>query len=101
MTTLHIDNTVRDYASWKAVFDKYDTFRAEQGVRSYRLARHADDPNRLMIDLDFDTLPEAQAFAESLRKIWASPQSQTQLVDHTAPQMLELIEERSPVRSGG
>ena len=99
MTTLHIENTVRDYASWKAVFDKYDAFRAQHGVRSYRLSRHAADANQLMIDLEFDTLPEAQAFAEALRKVWASPQSQEQLVEHTAPQLLEVLEQRSPVAS--
>jgi quinol monooxygenase YgiN len=101
MTTLHIENTVRDYQTWKDVFDKYDAFRAEHGVQSYRLSRFADDPNRLMIDLDFDSLPEAQAFAAALRKIWASPQSRAQLVDHTVPHVLEVIEQRSPVASVG
>jgi hypothetical protein len=100
MTTLHIENTVRDFQTWKAVFDKYDTFRADHGVQTYRLSRFADDPNRLMIDLDFDSLPEAQAFAEALRKVWASPQSREQLVGHAVPHLLEVIEQRSPVASG-
>jgi hypothetical protein len=99
MTTLHIENTVRDYQTWKAVFDKYDAFRAEHGVQSYRLSRFADDPNRLMIDLDFESLHEAQAFAEALRKVWASPQSRGQLVGHAVPNLLEVIEHRSPVAS--
>ena len=54
--TLHIENTVRDYATWKPVVDKFDRFRADNGVRSYRLSRSVDDGNRVFIDLDFDSV---------------------------------------------
>ncbi|WP_182377300.1 hypothetical protein [Nocardioides sp. WS12] len=94
-TTLHIENTVHDFVAWKEVFDKFDRFRAEQGVRSYRVTRRADDAHEVMIDLDFDSPDEAGAFSVALQKVWATPQSQQHLVRHTPPTMHELIEHRA------
>ena len=99
MTTLHIENEVRDYPRWKAVFDKYDAFRAEHNVRSYRLSHVAGEPNRLMIDLDFDSADDAAVFRTALEKVWASPQSHAELVGHARPVFLEIIEERTPSRA--
>ena len=36
MATLHIENTVRDYASWQEAFDKFERFRAENGVCTFQ-----------------------------------------------------------------
>ena len=52
MTTVHIENTVRDFDTWKANFDKYERFRAEQGVQSYRVSRSLAEPSEVLIDLD-------------------------------------------------
>jgi hypothetical protein len=46
MTTVHIENTVRDFGTWRANFDKYERFRAEQGVQSYRVSRSVTEPER-------------------------------------------------------
>jgi hypothetical protein len=94
MATLHIENTVRDFDEWKAVFDKFDRFRAEKNMRSYRLARQVDDPNKIVIDLDFDTVEDATQFRGALEQIWRTPQSQEQLVDHSAPQLYDVVEQR-------
>ena len=99
MTTLHIENEVRDFTAWKAVFDKYDAFRAEHNVRSYRLSHYAGEPNRLIVDLDFDSADDAATFRAALEKVWASPQSAAQLAGHAKPVFLELIEERTPSRA--
>ncbi|RNL62569.1 hypothetical protein EFK50_12445 [Nocardioides marmoriginsengisoli] len=96
MITLHIENTVHDYESWKAAFDKFDRFRADQGVRSYRLTRRVEDGNQVAIDLTFDTAEEATAFRGALEQIWRTPQSQEQLVAHGSPTLHELVEERVP-----
>jgi hypothetical protein len=95
MATLHIENQVRDYDSWKAVFDKFEQFRAEGGVRSYRVSRHVGDPNRVDVDLDFDNAADAQAFGQALEKIWATPQSQQQLLSHSVPRLLDPVEMRT------
>jgi hypothetical protein len=95
MTTLHVENTVRDYDEWKSVFDKFDRFRDDNQVRSYRVSRFADDPNEVHVDLEFDSRPDAEAFALKLQQIWATPQSQVQLVAHNEPILLETLERKS------
>jgi hypothetical protein len=40
-------------------------------VRRYRVFRPVDNPKYVIIDLDFDGPSEAQAFLESMRKVWS------------------------------
>lgn len=94
MATLHIENTVHDFDEWKAVFDKFDRFRAEKGMRGYRMARLVEDPNVVTIDLDFDSVEEATAFRGALEQIWQTPQSQAQLVSHGTPRLYDVVEQR-------
>ncbi len=95
MTTLHIENQVHDFDAWKEVFDKFDRFRAEQNVRSYRLARSVEDPNRITLDLEFDHAEDAARFRTALQKVWATPQSQAQLVSHGTPLILDVVEDKA------
>lgn len=92
--TLHIQNTVHEFDAWKAVFDKFERFRIEGHVRHVRVSRRSDDPSVVSIDLDFDSTSDAVAFRERLLKVWASPQSQEQLVDHATATVEELVESR-------
>lgn len=96
MTILHIENTIHDFGAWKAAFDKFDRFRADQGVRSYRLSRRADDGNQVVVDLEFDDVEAAHAFRIGLDQIWRTPQSREQLVAHAEPVVYEVVEERVP-----
>jgi ribosomal protein L35AE/L33A len=91
MTTLHIENTVRDYATWQEAFDKFERFRADNGVRSYRICQQASDPNEITIDLEFGSPEEAEAFVPKLQQIWSTPQSKEQLVAHGAPTLMEVV----------
>jgi ribosomal protein L35AE/L33A len=93
-TTVHIVNTVRDYASWQEAFDRFERFRAENGVRSYRICRRSSDPNEVTVDLQFDSRDEAESFVPKLLKIWRTPQSQAHLVSHGAPELLEVLRDR-------
>ena len=85
MNSLLIRNTVRDYESWKAAFDKYERFRQEHGVRSYRVLRKVEDPHDVEVVLDFDDAAAAADFRGRLQQILATPQSRDQLVSHEAP----------------
>jgi hypothetical protein len=91
MTTLHIENTVRDYKSWQEAFDKFERFRADNGVRSYRICRQAGDPNQITVDLEFGSMEEAEAFVPKLEQILGTPQSREQLVAHGAPTLMEVV----------
>ncbi len=91
MTILHIDNTVHDYDTWGEAFDRYEDFRKARGVRSHRIARDATDPQRVLVDLDFDDAAAAIDFRGALQKIWATPLSQQQLVRHVDPIVLDVV----------
>jgi hypothetical protein len=74
----HIENTVQDFDTWKVNFDKYERFRAEQGVQSYRVSRSLSEPNEVLIHLEFCDETAAEAVLPKLEQIMSSPQAQTQ-----------------------
>jgi hypothetical protein len=96
MTTVHIENTVQDFDTWKANFDKFERFRAEQGVQSYRVSRSVTAPNEVLIDLEFRDEIAAQAFLPKLDQIMNSPQARTQLTRHSVPRLYAVVTERVP-----
>jgi ribosomal protein L35AE/L33A len=93
-TTLHIENTVRDYASWQETFDKFERFRADNGVQSYRICRRDSNPNEVTVDLEFGSREDAEAFVPKLLKIWSTPQSKEHLISHGAPELREVMRHR-------
>ena len=100
MTTVHIENTVQDFDTWKVNFDKYERFRAEQGVQSYRVSRSVTEPNEVLIDLEFCDETTAQAFLPKLEQIMSTPQAQAQLVRHSIPRLYAVVTERIPSATG-
>jgi hypothetical protein len=71
MFTLKIEHAIVDFETWKTAFDHDPAGRQQAGVRRYRVFRPVDDPRYVIIDLDFDGAAEAQAFLESLRRLWS------------------------------
>ena len=92
MTTLHIENTVHDYDSWKAAFDKFDRARRDRGVRSYRISRSQQDDGKVLVDLQFDNITRAEEFREFLHGVFRTPQSQDVSLDHSET-VLEVVED--------
>jgi hypothetical protein len=70
MPILRIEHPVRDYEAWKQAFDSDPVGREQGGVRRYRVLRPTDDPNYVLVDLEFDTASEAEAFRTALRELW-------------------------------
>jgi hypothetical protein len=68
MHVLKIEYPVADYDTWRAAFDRDLLDREGSGVRRYRVLRPTDDPNYVMIDLDFDDVGEAQAYLAALQR---------------------------------
>lgn len=74
MTTLHIEHPITDFETWAAAFDRFAGARRQAGVRSHRVQQPVDDPNYVVIDLDFDSAGQATAFLQFLRaSVWAVP----------------------------
>jgi hypothetical protein len=73
---LRIEHTVSNFDSWKTAFDSDPVDRQKSGVRRYRILRPTDDPNYVMIDLEFDGLKQAEDFRSALRNLWGSTEAQ-------------------------
>lgn len=73
MPTLHIQHAVPNFEGWKQAFDNDPMDRKGAGVRRYSVHRAVADPNFVMIDLEFDALPDAERLLEQLRQLWAGP----------------------------
>jgi len=71
MPTLQIQHMTRDFDTWKQSFDSDPIGREQGGVRSYRILRGTDDPNYVVIELEFDSTGEAESFAAKLRELWS------------------------------
>jgi hypothetical protein len=71
MVTLRIQHSVTTFDSWKRAFDADPLDRKGSGVRRFSTHRSVTDPNFVMIDLEFETVAEADAFLEKLRGMWS------------------------------
>jgi len=74
MPILRIQHPVPSYEGWKAAFDSDPVGRERSGVRRYQILRSLDDPNYVMIDLEFDTKSEADALLAAMRQVWSRVQ---------------------------
>lgn len=75
MFILRIEHPVPDFDAWKKEgFDSDPIGREQGGVRRYRILRATDDPNYVMIDLEFDSSSEAEAFRAALQGLWGRVQ---------------------------
>lgn len=76
MATLHIQHPITDFDTWESAFDRFADARRNAGVRAHRVQRPVDDPRFVVVDLDFDSTDEAQAFLSFLStRVWASPET--------------------------
>lgn len=73
MPILRIQHAVLNFDGWKRAFDNDPIDRKTSGVRRYQVHRSIADPNFVMIDLEFDSVAEAERVLEKLRHLWAGP----------------------------
>jgi hypothetical protein len=70
MPILRIEHSVPDFTGWKQAFDSDPVDRKGSGVRRYQVFRSVEDPNYVMIDLEFDSLAEAEGLLAKMRRVW-------------------------------
>jgi hypothetical protein len=73
MIVVRIEHAVPNFEKWKRAFDSDPVDRRGSGVRRYQILRQRDDPNYVMIDLEFDSSAEADVFLRTMEKIWGGP----------------------------
>jgi hypothetical protein len=91
MPTLHIEHAISDFEVWQQAFRRFDRARQEAGVRSHQVRRPVDDEQYVVVDLDFDTVEQAEHFRTFLRQnVWSSSDNSPALVGSPETRILEL-----------
>lgn len=90
MATLHIEHPITDFDTWNAAFERFADARRQAGVRRQRIQRPVDDPAYVVVDLDFDTVAEADKFLGFLRQnVWTSSANAPALAGSPQTRVLE------------
>jgi hypothetical protein len=92
--TLHIEHPITDYDTWSGAFARFADRRREAGVRRWRVTRPLDDPQYILVDLDFDSVEQARAFEGFLRaQVWTATANSPGLAGEPATRILDLAQE--------
>lgn len=60
-----IIHEVKDYESWKKIFDDATDIRREAGERSYQILKYENDPNKVVHFSSWTSIDAAKRFFES------------------------------------
>lgn len=74
MAYLLVKHTVKDFDSWKPVFDEHGSTRRDGGCRGGYVFRNADAGDEVVVLLEWDSEEHAREFAgsEDLRRVMQS-----------------------------
>jgi hypothetical protein len=90
--TLHIEHEITDIETWLSAFRGFADARRQAGVRAERVQRPVDDPAYIVVDLDFGTVDEAQAFLRFLEdQVWSIPENAPALAGAPTTLILEPV----------
>jgi hypothetical protein len=92
MISLQIEHEVPSYEGWKKAFDSDPINRRKSGVRRYNIFQRTDNPNFVVVDLEFDNLKEAEDTCTALQSLWKNVDGK--IIIKPQIKMLELIESR-------
>ena len=92
MFMLRIQHPVPDFDRWKKAFDRDPVGRQKSGVRRYQILRAVDDPNFVMIDLEFDSAAQAEALLAAMRVVWGEVQGT--IMTNPEARIVEAVESR-------
>jgi hypothetical protein len=90
MITLRIEHKISNYEGWKKTFDMDPINRKKSGVKRYNIFRPVDDEHFVIIDLEFETLEEANATRVLLQNMWTKVEGS--LIFSPRISMLKVIE---------
>jgi hypothetical protein len=92
MAIVQLEHPIRDFATWKAAFDRDPIHREASGVRNYRIYQPVDDANYVAVDLEFDDEGSAEAFKGALEALWRSPEAAPSLGGTPKVRIVDAIE---------
>ena len=90
---MRIELQVRDYDVWRGAFERDAGGRQRSGMRRYRIFRPTDDSSCVMLDADFDSAKEAQAFLDIMRRdVWPDPEKAPAKIGTPQTRIVEMVE---------
>ena len=92
MIVLQIEHNVPNFDGWKKAFESDPIDRKKSGVRRYRVFRPTDDPNYVIIDLEFDNITDAKAALSALRSLWVQVEGKVMVNPQT--RILDVVESK-------
>jgi len=92
MFILQIEHEVFNFEGWKKAFNNDPMDRKKAGVKCYHIFQRADNPNFVVIDLEFEDLSEAESTLAALKILWGSIAGKIMMNPHT--RILKLIESK-------
>lgn len=90
MLILQIEHKVPDFDGWKKAFESDPINRKKSGVRRYSIFRPIDDPNYVIINLEFDNLKEVEDTLAALRNLWGKVEGKVMMNPQT--RIIDLVE---------
>ena len=73
MPYILVRHKVEDYAQWKAEFDRHAAARREHGCQGGQIFRSADDPNEVVVLLEWEIMEKGRRFTQSeslIKAMW-------------------------------
>jgi len=93
MASLHIEHSITDLEIWTRAFGALAEVRRHAGVHAEQVRHPVGDPTFVVIDLDFGTIDQADAFLQFLRsQVWAVPENSPALVGAPEAKVLETVD---------
>jgi hypothetical protein len=90
MVILHIEHPVPNFDGWKRAFDSDPVGRERSGVRRYQISRSTDDPNYIMVSLEFNTKGEAEALLGAMHEVWRRVEGT--IISNPQARIVEVVE---------
>lgn len=94
MPIVQLEHAIKDFQMWKAAFDRDPIDRQGLGVRRHRVFRPVDDPNYVVVELEFDTMSQAEACQAALQELWSSRTAAPALMGSPRMRIVEAVEDQ-------
>ena len=65
MTKMFVKHQVADFAKWKPVYDQHDATRKQFGCKKSEVFTNAQNPNEVLVTLEWDNKEQAIKFGQS------------------------------------
>lgn len=93
MTSLHIEHPITDLTTWTTAFTALAEVRRQAGVRAEQVRHPVGDPKFIVLDLEFDSTDQAEAFLQFLQsQVWAVPENSPALAGTPEAKVLQPVE---------